>query len=497
VTDLDSFAEWVGEQSGLVGNQKDDFVAALKKTLPADASATPAGDTVNYDTEPTGTPPVAEKAVLIGRKDLEDAIDNALALAGVVNTSALETNVTIGKGTEIKNGSYLAEGSILTVNSTFTVEWADPADEGTGFSLNFMMNDAVYTAKMDENGMVWVGAEKLGWTSLAENGSLTLKDGTILSHTTRGEITVAQGYIKLADNGTNAKMVGGIEELDAYGNLTGFESGGAGINRIAANSVLAVESGIADLTKLEKGTVVGAKENTEIIRGSVVINTNKEELEIIANDVNASDAARKDAADRLANLNDVDVRIVGITFAANDKWNAEAEKDQNIGAGAYGHYLEANFDDMGVGLSNTFAFTQYHAGSSDIDNSFMGQVGANSGQILFVSMNDMRAKALGVDSIDISSRFGAAMAQTTIDNALQKVSHQRATLGAFQNRLEATIRNLDTTSENLQASESRVRDVDMAKEIIENTKQNILQQASQAMLAQANQAPQSVLQLLR
>jgi len=98
---------------------------------------------------------------------------------------------------------------------------------------------------------------------------------------------------------------------------------------------------------------------------------------------------------------------------------------------------------------------------------------------------------------DISTQTNADAAITTINNALETVSDERAKLGAVQNRLEHTIKNLDTTSENLQASESRIRDVDMAKEMMEFTKNNILQQAAQAMLAQANQAPQGVLQLLR
>ncbi|NFD17076.1 flagellin, partial [Clostridium botulinum] len=91
-------------------------------------------------------------------------------------------------------------------------------------------------------------------------------------------------------------------------------------------------------------------------------------------------------------------------------------------------------------------------------------------------------------------------ARKTIDSvneAIKKVSTQRSKLGAFQNRLEHTISNLDNASENLQAAESRVRDVDMAKEMMNFSKNNILQQAAQAMLAQANQAPQGVLQLLR
>ncbi|NLZ52468.1 MAG: flagellin, partial [Thermoanaerobacteraceae bacterium] len=82
------------------------------------------------------------------------------------------------------------------------------------------------------------------------------------------------------------------------------------------------------------------------------------------------------------------------------------------------------------------------------------------------------------------------------DQAIKQVSAQRSQLGAWQNRLEHTIKNLDTSAENLQAAESRIRDVDMAKEMMEFTRQNILQQAATAMLAQANMAPQTVLKLL-
>lgn len=99
--------------------------------------------------------------------------------------------------------------------------------------------------------------------------------------------------------------------------------------------------------------------------------------------------------------------------------------------------------------------------------------------------------------ISISDQSSADQAITTFNNALEKVSAERSKLGAMQNRLEHTIKNLDTSAENLQASESRIRDVDMAKEMMEFTKNNILQQAATAMLAQANQAPQTVLQLLR
>jgi flagellin len=133
----------------------------------------------------------------------------------------------------------------------------------------------------------------------------------------------------------------------------------------------------------------------------------------------------------------------------------------------------------------------------DSNGTLTMQIGANEGQELNIGFSDMRAVALGVNSIDISTASNASNAITTVNDAITKVSDERAKLGAVQNRLEHTIANLDTSAENLQASESRIRDVDMAKEMMEFTKNNILQQAAQSMLAQANQAPQGVLQLLR
>lgn len=135
-----------------------------------------------------------------------------------------------------------------------------------------------------------------------------------------------------------------------------------------------------------------------------------------------------------------------------------------------------------------------------LDGTFTGKlihIGANSGQVLTISIGNMAAAALGLSGLSISSQAGADAAIKTINDAISKVSSQRADLGAIQNRLEHTINNLGTASENLSAAESRIRDVDMAKEMMEFTKNNILTQAAQAMLAQANQIPQGVLQLLR
>ena len=130
------------------------------------------------------------------------------------------------------------------------------------------------------------------------------------------------------------------------------------------------------------------------------------------------------------------------------------------------------------------------------------QVGANAGEKIVLSLTAMTASAIGVTSGVVSDvakgTTGDANSLTSaIDAALVKVSTQRAKFGALQNRLEHTIKNVDNTSENLQSAESRIRDVDMAKEMMNFSKNNILNQAAQAMLSQANQQPQNVLQLLR
>ena len=116
---------------------------------------------------------------------------------------------------------------------------------------------------------------------------------------------------------------------------------------------------------------------------------------------------------------------------------------------------------------------------------------------LEVNVQDCHAKALGVDQIDVTTEANAAEGIDKIKAAIDTVSQVRAKLGATQNRLDHTLNNLETTTTNLTESESRIRDTDMAKEMMDYTKNNILLQASQAMLAQANQVPQGVLQLLQ
>jgi flagellin len=125
------------------------------------------------------------------------------------------------------------------------------------------------------------------------------------------------------------------------------------------------------------------------------------------------------------------------------------------------------------------------------------QVGANGSQVIAFTVATMTASDLGISGIAVSTAASATAAIASIDAAIRTVNSQRASMGAIQNRLQQTISRLDLTSENLQAAESRIRDADMASEMIDFTRNQILQQSGTAMLAQANQAPSSILKLLQ
>ena len=160
--------------------------------------------------------------------------------------------------------------------------------------------------------------------------------------------------------------------------------------------------------------------------------------------------------------------------------------------------IQKEVTELAAEISRIAENTKYN-GLSPLNNSkaVQLQIGPTSGETLTINGKQMTAKALSVNALSMGSVSKANSAITKIKNAINTVSAYRADLGAKQNRLEHTINNLKTTNENVTAAESRIRDTDMAKEIAAYTKNNILSQAAQSMLAQANQSGQGVLTLLR
>ena len=160
--------------------------------------------------------------------------------------------------------------------------------------------------------------------------------------------------------------------------------------------------------------------------------------------------------------------------------------------------IKAEIDQLTSESNRIQSTTQFNT-QNLLDGKFTGknlQVGSLKGQTIKISISNMNAKTLGVSGLTVDKNSTAGVSMSKIQAAIDKVSTQRSNLGALQNRLEHTINNLDTTSENTSAAESRIRDTDMADEMVQYSKNNILAQAGNSMLAQANQQTQGVLSLL-
>ena len=198
--------------------------------------------------------------------------------------------------------------------------------------------------------------------------------------------------------------------------------------------------------------------------------------------IQVAEGALKETHSILQRMNELATQAANDTNTSTDRTAIQAEIDQ----------LTSEIDR----IQSTTQFNTMNL----LDGSFSSknlQVGSLSGQKIGISIGNMNASSIGIGSLDVSSFTTAGAAMKAVQSAINLVSTQRSTLGALQNRLEHTINNLDTTSENTQAAESRIRDVDMATEMVEYSKNNILAQAGQSMLAQANQQTQGVLSLLQ
>ena len=198
--------------------------------------------------------------------------------------------------------------------------------------------------------------------------------------------------------------------------------------------------------------------------------------------VQTAEGALNEAHSILQRMNEI------ATQAANDT-NTTADRTA----------IQKEINSLKTELTRIASTTQFNT-MNLLDGSFQNknlQVGALSGQKITISIGAMNATILQVNDLAVSNFEVAGEAMDAIQKAISRVSAQRSELGAIQNRLEYTINNLDTTSENTSAAESLIRDTDMAEEMVNYSKNQILAQAGQAMLAQANQANQGVLSLLQ
>lgn len=298
-------------------------------------------------------------------------------------------------------------------------------------------------------------------------------------------VKLANGVMKMTTAGSTDVTVAGVRnsgtaDLAALvGDGTNGAHGSSDTIKITANTYgTAADTNMASKITIST-TVAAGKENVKVATAATTTKGAELTLELST----GKTYTEKDIENILKEAGyDYSVKL-------EDTKNTDGDADGKIYFNVKGNVEVAITDGAGVGKDS-------------VPNNGKGltfQIGANGveDQRVTLNVNDMSSSAIGVANADVSTQDSANAAIDMVDAAVKTVSMQRAGLGALQNRLEYTVNNLTTTNENLTAAESQIRDTDMATEMINYTKNNILQQASQAMLAQANQQPQAILQLLQ
>ncbi len=197
--------------------------------------------------------------------------------------------------------------------------------------------------------------------------------------------------------------------------------------------------------------------------------------------VQTAEGALAEVHDMLQRMNELAVKASNDTMTADDRDYIDKEIQQ----------LKTEIDRV----ADTTTFNEQSLLNGDFTGKDL-QVGAEKGQTISISIGEMSASGLSIEGVAVDTKANAQNAISAIKGALATLSDQRSTLGAIQNRLEHTIKNLDNVVENTTAAESAIRDTDMATEMVRYSNNNILAQAGTAMLAQANQSNQNVLSLL-
>jgi flagellin len=417
------------------------------------------------------------------------AIAAALSSDGTYSASATGSTITITEATA--SGTDLASGDVTTTGSGSVGNFAVDTNSDAGSSAT----PGVYDIELSTNV---AAGETLKF------GSVSLTEGTDFDAGADKDATATAIATALSSEGTyNASATSGV--------ITLTEATASGTDLTASDFSVtgATQQGVYsfDLAQPEADSVIN-------IDGQEFIFTD-DDSQTGAGYVQIGDTAT-DTATNLKAAIDGNSTLAGKYEAAAGS-GATIELTQEVGQES---------------ATEPVVFTADKAGATGTFSANF-QIGANAGQSMTIDVRDMRATsdALAIASedgttvqsksgktavyteatdvtngtdnvgtfkaLDVSSHENASAAIDVINDAIEEVSAERSKLGAFQNRLDHTINNLGTSSENLTAAESRIRDVDMAKEMMNQTKNSILAQASQAMLAQANQQPQGVLQLLR
>ncbi|MEG2660764.1 MAG: flagellin [Oscillospiraceae bacterium] len=366
----------------------------------------------------------------------------------------------------------------------------------SGYKINRAADDAAGLAISEK-----MRAQITGLTRASQNS----QDGISLVQTAEGNLTEVHSMLNrmvdLATQSSNGTIDDSVDRANLQKEVGSLKSE---IDRIAESSHFngiklldgsqgIIRSGTADTGAVAGTTVFDFSKIKEITEGTVFSISNKKSDGTIAT-VNFTFAKKGTTAvitgtERVVALGDNLAETM-----TNFKTNAEGStQSAAIALGGATFELANNKLTLtyGVDVSGPLASATLTGAGLNL------QIGDTASQRVAVSIASMSTTSLGLATVDVSTEAKAAKSIDLIKAGINMVSSQRADLGAIQNRLEHTINNLTATTENMTAAESRIRDTDMAKEMMQFTKNNVLAQAAQSMLSQANQQPQQVLQLLK
>ena len=426
-----------------------------------------------------------------------------------------ELSVQASNGTETNEDREAVQNEIEQLQSELTrisdttefntMKLLDGSQSGSKVQVSVSKSAATgATTKNAEVQQVNTSAEAVD--KLAKGSSVTYSV-TVLdknNNTSTASVTITNNNKKLTDQDGNELVTAKADEAEA-------EETAAAIAKALSNTSLGDKFDIAaDGTRKITLTTKDASDAAN----SVLISVNGAAGKLATANPTGSEAyttinAAIGSYDGTGNIEDKIFTVNGEKFAYVDDPAKLGDdyKDVNYVKVAQAGTVEKDDADAMAALisSKTGINAKANAAAVDLKPSATAtgkgielQIGANEGQTMNFTLDDMSADALGVagNSVNLSTQESAQKATTAIDAAIKKVSASRGKMGAVQNRLEHTINNLDTTSENTSAAESRIRDTDMADEMVQYSKNNILSQAGQSMLAQANQQTQGVLSLL-
>lgn len=406
----------------------------------------------------------ARYGVLISANTVVDGVNNKLkenlSLEGATLTSSVNgVTVTLAdtaSGVGGENAQWDAAGTTLTIN----------LKAGQSYSQS-QINDLIKNATMAK-----ADAAGTPQASTPADVELKLKSGVFTFQ--KAETFKTSAGVRAASDDTDLVkyLINGTDQNDGYADTIKFTSNNYGEDTRKlkiATDVAAGKEWVATTTANNEGT--GIKDGEFTLHLATGVEYTEEDIQ---------------------NL----LKQAGLDYTVTLTDSKTPDGDKSF----YAQKVVAEADATAIEIGKTTAGAGL--GSDKLTGTGKGltfQIGANGveDQRVTLSVGDMSSTSIGVGGADVSTQDAANKAIDMVDAAVKTVSMQRAGLGALQNRLEYTVNNLTTTNENLTAAESQIRDTDMATEMINYTKNNILQQASQAMLAQANQQPQAILQLLQ